>query len=46
MITTSLEDGMESERAQLYLNLWLSLLRQGSAPEQASALRRYVSTWL
>ncbi|MCY9875603.1 PAS domain S-box protein [Vibrio natriegens] len=45
MITTSLEDGMESERAQLYLNLWLSLLRQGSASEQAYALRRYVSTW-
>ncbi|MBR9874482.1 MAG: PAS domain S-box protein [Vibrionaceae bacterium] len=36
---------MESERAQLYLDLWLSLLSQGSAAEQASALRRYVSTW-
>nr|WP_321386000.1 ATP-binding protein [uncultured Vibrio sp.] len=45
MITTSLEDGMESERAQLYLNLWLSLLIEGSAVDQASALCRYVSTW-
>ncbi|MCF7480722.1 PAS domain S-box protein [Vibrio sp. J1-1] len=45
LITASLEDGMESERAQLYLDLWLSLLSQGSAAEQASALRRYVSTW-
>ncbi|MDV6252288.1 ATP-binding protein [Vibrio sp. EA2] len=36
---------MERERAQLYLDLWLSLLNQGSAAEQASALCRYVSTW-
>ena len=36
---------MESERAQLYLDLWLSLLNQGSAADQSSALCRYVSTW-
>lgn len=36
---------MESKRAQLYLDLWLSLLNQGSAAEQTSALCQYVSTW-
>lgn len=36
---------MESEQARLYLDLWLRLLQQGSAAEQAAALCRYTSYW-
>ncbi|MEJ2763515.1 ATP-binding protein [Photobacterium sp. MCCC 1A19761] len=36
---------MTSHQGQLYLDLWLRLLQQGSAADQAAALCRYAQSW-
>ncbi|UTV29380.1 PAS domain-containing sensor histidine kinase [Photobacterium atrarenae] len=36
---------MAGEQGRLYLDLWLRLLQQGAAAEQAAALCRYAESW-